>query len=189
MTDHTPADAPTLDIRKYPNRRYYDATHSRHVTLEEIHRLIRDGHNIRVTDSRTGEDLTGKVLTQVLMEQDPLKLDIFPNDLLHTLIRSNEQLVSDFVEKYFNQALGAFLHSQKQFEAYLRNVVGLHGRPGAGAPAANPFMNPFLHHFMAPPAPPAPPPAAEPDTTAELRQMVDELRQQVAELKDARPKA
>ncbi len=25
-----------LAIKKYPNRRYYDATHSRHLTLDEI---------------------------------------------------------------------------------------------------------------------------------------------------------
>ena len=39
-----------LDVRKYPNRRYYDATHSRHMTLEELRSLIRDGYDITVTD-------------------------------------------------------------------------------------------------------------------------------------------
>ena len=29
-----------LEIKKYANRRYYDATHSRHLTLEEIRALI-----------------------------------------------------------------------------------------------------------------------------------------------------
>ena len=49
-----------LDIRKYPNRRYYDATRSRHLTLPEIRNLIRDGYDVTVTDSRSGADIDRK---------------------------------------------------------------------------------------------------------------------------------
>ena len=41
--DSTKSDAKRLRIRKYPNRRYYDSTRSRHMTLEEIYAAIRDG--------------------------------------------------------------------------------------------------------------------------------------------------
>ena len=34
--------------------------------------------------------------------------------LLHKLLRSSEQLMTDFVQKYFNQALDSFLDSQAQ---------------------------------------------------------------------------
>src|SRR4051812_28138424 len=90
-----------LVIRKYPNRRYYDSTRSRHVTLEDIHTLIRDGYDVQVTDSRSGQDITGRVLTQIIVELDSPKLDVFPVPLLHKLLRSSEQLVTDFVQKYF----------------------------------------------------------------------------------------
>ncbi len=75
-----------LEIKKYPNRRYYDATRSRHVTLEEINNLIRDGYEVRVTDSKTGQDITAKVLAQIILELDSPKLGIFPVPLLHRLI-------------------------------------------------------------------------------------------------------
>ena len=114
-----------VELRKYPNRRYYDATHSRHVTLEEIRTLICDGADIRATDSKTGEDITAKVLTQIILEQDPPKLGFFPVELLHQLIRANSPLIRDFVDKYFNHALRAFLESQRQFEQYLRQALGL----------------------------------------------------------------
>lgn len=178
-----------LELRKYPNRRYYDTTRSTHVTLEEIYELIRDGLDVRVTDSKTGEDITGKVLAQIILEHDAPKLDVFPSELLHKLIRSNEQLVQDFVEKYFNQALGAFLSSQKQFEEYLRQAVGLNP-----ALAANPHLaqallgafNPAVMTANAAGGASASAPTAEAD---ELRQMVDELRRQVADLQSARGQA
>src|SRR5205823_3540835 len=58
-------DAPEkiLEIKKYPNRRYYDATHSRHLTLEEIRSLIQQGYDIRVTDAKSSADITAQVLT------------------------------------------------------------------------------------------------------------------------------
>src|SRR6516164_8936557 len=113
-----------LEINKYPNRRYYDKTRSRHLTLEEIYAAIRDGYEVQVSDSRTGDDNTAKVLAQIILELDPPKLDVFPVALLHRLLRANEQLVTDFTHKYFNQALMTFLDSQKKTEQYLRQAMG-----------------------------------------------------------------
>ena len=113
MAENIQSDAPKrLDIRKYPNRRYYDSTRSRHVTLEEIHSLIRDGYEVQITDSKSEQDITAKVLGQIIIELDPPKMGVFPVPLLHRLLRSNEQLANDFITRY-NQALSAFLDSQR----------------------------------------------------------------------------
>ena len=107
-----------LEIRKYPNRRYYDTTQSRHLTLEEILDLIRAGHDIRVTDSKTGADITAQVLTQMILELETKKVENFPIALLLNLIRSNDQFVHDFLDKYFNHALTAYLDYQKQIARF-----------------------------------------------------------------------
>lgn len=39
-----------IRLRKYANRRYYDISRSRHVTLENIHRLVLEGCDVTVTD-------------------------------------------------------------------------------------------------------------------------------------------
>lgn len=56
-----------LEIRKYPNRRYYDVTRSQHLTLEDIRSLVRENYDIRVTDSKSGSDITAKVLAQIIL--------------------------------------------------------------------------------------------------------------------------
>ena len=38
------------------------------MTLEDLARLVADGHEIEVTDQKTGEDLTSLTLAQVLLE-------------------------------------------------------------------------------------------------------------------------
>lgn len=120
-TQAAEAAAP-LDIRKYPNRRYYDATRSCHVTLEQMHQLVRDGHDLRIRDSKTGEEITAKVLAQVILEHDALKLDMFPPELLHQVIRSSDHLLRGFMEQFFNQAFEAFVRSQSNFREYLDHL-------------------------------------------------------------------
>lgn len=179
-----------LDIRKYPNRRYYDATHSRHLTLEEIRSLIRDGHDIRVTDSKTGADITAQVLTQIILELETPKIDSFPVALLLRLIRSNDQIVRDFVETYFNQAFRAYLEYQKQMEERFRQMQGVSGvfPPfGAWAQAA---MAPFAASLGSKAPPPeenaAPAPASPPpEESKDLRSTVAELQQQLVALQAA----
>src|SRR5215510_11290197 len=118
MAKPSDANLKKLEIKKYPNRRYYDATHSRHLTLDEIRSLIQQGYDLRVIDARTSSDITAQVLTQIILELDTPKLDSLPVPLLVRLIRMNDQLVKDFIEKYFNQALQSFLDYQQALEEH-----------------------------------------------------------------------
>lgn len=133
MAENDKADeqAKLLQISKYSNRRFYDKTRSRHLTLEEIYAAIRDGYEIQVTDSKTGEDITAKILAHIILELDAPKLDVFPVALLHRLLRANQELVVDFTQKYFSQAFMTFLDSQKKTEQYLRQAMGLQSVPTA----------------------------------------------------------
>lgn len=108
------------EIKKYPNRRFYDVTRSRHVTLTDLYELVREGHEINVIDSTTGDDITNVVLTQIILEHDPPKLDLFPSSLLHQAIQANQQMVRKFIDQYFAQAMDAFVRSRRQFDDYLR---------------------------------------------------------------------
>lgn len=174
-----------LDIRKYPNRRYYDATNSRHLTLEEIRSLIRDGYDIKVTDSKTGDDITAQVLTQIILELETSKLDTLPVGLLLRLIRVNDQLVKDFIEKYFNQAFQAWTEYQKQFEERLRQMQGFGGAYSPFSAWTQAMMPPFAPSFGGTPpetsASAQAPPSPQQDTN-ELRSIIEDLQEQVAGL-------
>ncbi len=112
-----------IQIKKYPNRRYYDTFQSHHVTLQDLHDLIIAGKDVCVTDSRSGDDITNVVLMQILLEKDHPKLDLFPSSILHLMIRSNRQALRNTVERFFGPFLGVMAASQKQFDAYLRKTM------------------------------------------------------------------
>ncbi|MFQ5413540.1 MAG: polyhydroxyalkanoate synthesis regulator DNA-binding domain-containing protein [Phycisphaerae bacterium] len=130
-----------LQIRKYPNRRYYDATHSRHVTLQEIHDLIIAGRDVVVHESRTGADITNLVLTQILLEKDQPKLDVFPSWILHEMIRSDRQAMRTFVDRAFGPLLQTMAATRHQFESFMRHAMG----GGLASPMdwASQMMRPF----------------------------------------------
>ncbi len=180
-----------LEIKKYPNRRYYDATHSRHLTLDEIRSLIQKGYDIHVTDAKTSADITGQVLTQIILELDTPKLDSLPVPLLVRIIRMNDQLVKDFIDKYFNQALKSFLDYQQQVEEQIRRTHGLPTVfPSVSAwtkAMLQPFASAFAPGTAEAPAEPEPQPGA-PAATVDLHQIVRDLQHQVTKLKHQRPR-
>ena len=174
----------TLEIRKYQNRRYYDSTRSRHLSLQQIHKLIMEGYNIRVLDAKTNEDITPKVLTQILLEYEPVKLDMFSNELLTRAIRVNDRLLKDFVDVYFRQAFEAFCGSQKQVDQMLRQAHHLTSvLPAAASSAAN--LLPLWMPLSAPLSS-APSPANESKEdlgSAEVQNEMAVLREEVSKLK------
>jgi polyhydroxyalkanoate synthesis repressor PhaR len=116
------ASAPSepLRIRKYSNRRLYDTTRSRHLTADELWELVRAGHDVVVTDSATGADITHQVLTQMILERDPPKLEVFPTTLLHEIIRANQQMWRRFVEQWLAGMTAAI---SQQADTYARRVA------------------------------------------------------------------
>ncbi|HEX9047473.1 MAG TPA: polyhydroxyalkanoate synthesis regulator DNA-binding domain-containing protein [Verrucomicrobiae bacterium] len=189
-----PAPSPTpcqrLEIKKYPNRRYYDTTHSRHLTLDEIRSLIQAGHDLKATDAKTGDDITAQLLTQIILELETAKLDSFPVPLLLRLIRMNDQLVKDFIEKYFNQALQSFFDYQRQIEENVRQAQGIPAAfPSVSAWTEamwKPLASAFVHPATAP-FPTARETAPDGSNSHDLRELVRDLQQQVAELKQRQP--
>ncbi len=73
-------------IKKYGNRRLYDTSQSKYITLEDLAEIIREGTEVKVVEASSGRDLTRGVLTQVILEHQDA-MDMIPVELLHAIIR------------------------------------------------------------------------------------------------------
>ncbi len=83
-------------IKRYGNRKFYDTSSSRYVTLEGIAGMIREGEDVEIVDHTTGRDITAQVLAQVVMEETrhlPL-----PASLLVSIIRGSGDLFAGMLE-------------------------------------------------------------------------------------------
>lgn len=148
----------TVEIRRYPNRRFYDRSRRRYVTLQEIEELVLEGRTIEVIDSRSGEDLTRQVLTQLLMERQPHKMEMFPIGLLHQILRANDMVI-DLYRDYLRQSLAS---------------MGAWGQPNPSYPFASPmaWMSAMLSATG-----PAAETDGEPEASPEPTDLADRIRE------------
>jgi polyhydroxyalkanoate synthesis repressor PhaR len=112
---------PRLEIRKYPNRRLYDVTRSRHLTADDLYELIREGHDVVVIDSASGGDITHQILAQMILERDSSKLEVFPTTLLHEIIRANQRMWKAFAEQWMS---GVTRLVADQANTYAQRIFG-----------------------------------------------------------------
>ena len=86
-------------IKKYANRKLYDTRTSRYITLEGIADLVRDGHEIKVVDRETGQDLTQVTLSQIVLSEEKRGP---AHHLDGGVIQERGQALLDYVRKTLN---------------------------------------------------------------------------------------
>src|SRR5690606_41402143 len=74
-------------IKKYANRRLYDASQSRHITLDDIRNMIIAGERVKVIEDKTNEDITRVILLQVIADQEQFGRPTLSTPVLEALIR------------------------------------------------------------------------------------------------------
>ena len=57
-----------INVKKYPNRKFYDTNRGEYITLMEIFTEIRQGWDIIVIDYTTGADITDITLERIVHE-------------------------------------------------------------------------------------------------------------------------
>jgi polyhydroxyalkanoate synthesis repressor PhaR len=158
-----------MTVKKYSNRRLYDTSDSRYITLEDLAEKVKQGEDVRVVDAKTGEDLTAATLTQVIIEGRGAAR-LLPISLLIQLVRLGDDALAEFLGQYVRWALEIYLNA-KQGPQQLAPF-----NPFAGAPfgAADAFMRLFGGGGMRPE--PVPAPASRDGQIAELRRDLDDLK-------------
>ena len=110
-------------IKKYANRRLYDASISKHVTLEDIRDLIVKGEKIRVVEDKTGEDITRLILLQVIAEQEQFGKPILTTQLLESIIRYYGGPMQDFMAGYLEQSVTSFTRQQENVQQQISQML------------------------------------------------------------------
>src|SRR6516225_4018741 len=133
--------AKTILIKKYQNRRLYDATNSRYVNLEEVAAFVQRGYDVRVIDASSGEDITRVILTQIIAEGAKTPDSGFPLDILRQMVVASGRASQEGAIRYTKAMLDLYQSAYR-----------------AMAPAINPF------EFMQNPAAQDKPGSARPES-------------------------
>jgi polyhydroxyalkanoate synthesis repressor PhaR len=123
-------------IKKYENRRLYDATHSRYVNLDEVARSVQDGYEVQVLDASTGEDLTRLVMTQIIVESAKGPDSAFPLDVLRQMVVASGKASQESALTYmravgdmYKNTLRGFTKTMSPFEMMQKMIDTAAGEP------------------------------------------------------------
>lgn len=109
-------------IKRYANRKLYNTDTSRYITLKGIAELIDEGHEVRVIDNETGEDITNVALSQILVDSERSNSNVSGSLLSQILGRGGDALY-EALRKGVDDASENFGDIQDRF----RRLVGADG--------------------------------------------------------------
>ncbi len=110
-------------IKKYVNRKLYDSTDKKYITLDEIAQLIKAGEQITVTDNKTGEDLTSGIITQVLGRDTQVKSSDLTSRILVQLLRKGPGTLVDYGKKYVSMWDRALTMADEEIDKWVDRLV------------------------------------------------------------------
>jgi polyhydroxyalkanoate synthesis repressor PhaR len=110
-------------IKKYANRRLYDSSQSRHITLEDIRMLIVKGEKLKVVEDKTGHDITRHILLQVIAEQEQFGRPILSTKVLEAIIRFYGNAMQGFLAGFLEKSVETFLNQQEALQAQISKIV------------------------------------------------------------------
>ena len=148
-----------LIIKKYENRRLYNTVTSQYINQEQVAQLVREGHDVRVLDASTGEDITRLVLAQIVLDDAKLPDSVFPLDVLRQMIVASGRATQENALRYMKTMMEMYQNAYRAMPSPLGFIPNVFGQ---GEP----------HEPHAPPTTPPPEPNPE---VLELRRRVEEL--------------
>ena len=177
-------------IQKYANRRLYNKATSTYITLDDLAVMVRDNVDFVVYDAKTGEDITRKVLTQIIFDEESRGQNLLPIQFLRQLIRFYGDQMQAFLPSYLELSLDGFIRQQERLRSQFTTLTPAAGIGGfeeqirqnlALFDKAMKMFTPFAYKPEdAPAAAPAPEPAK--DDLAELKQQLQAMQEQIAAL-------
>ena len=121
-TEPTEGEPDRILIKRYGNRRLYNTETSDYLNYQQLVKLIRDGHDVQIIDSRTKADVTKAVLMQVILEEEKNQ-SVLPVSFLFQVIRSRESAVQDFFQNYLSSSFEAYMKTKEEFDRRFRGFL------------------------------------------------------------------
>jgi polyhydroxyalkanoate synthesis repressor PhaR len=192
-TDQGRPKGERVTIQKYANRRLYNKATSSYITLDDLAAMVREGVDFVVYDAKSGEDITRKVLTQIIFEEEGRGQNLLPIQFLRQLIGFYGDRMQAFLPSFLELSLDSFIRQQERMQSQFSAVAP----PGIGAfdeqirqnmalfDRAMKMFTPFA--YRGDEAAAAPPPAAKsgperPDELSELRAQMAAMQAQLEAL-------
>lgn len=112
-------------IKKYPNRRLYDTTTSRYITIHDLADMVKKDQEFKVVDVKTNEDLTRITLTQIVLDHEQKGYNLLPIELIRQIIKFCDHPLNKSFTDYLTHSLGQFNNNYNSMQNFMHGMVNL----------------------------------------------------------------
>ncbi|MEK7435080.1 MAG: polyhydroxyalkanoate synthesis regulator DNA-binding domain-containing protein [Cyanobacteriota bacterium] len=109
-------------IKRYENRKLYDTTTSKTLTLKDIALLIKAGEDIKVVDNNE-KDMTNKVLAQIFLQENLSTKQLVMNKFLLELLIKESDKIEKVTKKILLGGVGFASLTQEKLENLVTELV------------------------------------------------------------------
>lgn len=171
-----------LLIKRYASRRLYNTETSDYVTLEDIAGFIRAGREVKITDLKSGDDLTRQYLLQIIAEHENRGENVLPQSVLTDLVRSYSTQAQSVVPEFLAMSFEMLRDGQSKATESISGIPNpMAAMPGFEAMQAQQqaFMKAITGGWG---TTTSPEPEAKAEPEAEQPSDLDDIKAQLAEL-------
>lgn len=110
-------------IKKYANRKMYDTTDKKYISMDKLAKLIKSGKEVSIIDNRTGEDLTTSIVSQLIARDRNSQDKVVSSKVLMDLLRKGGDTLSDYAKKYVSLWQGALTMAEDEVDKLVNLLV------------------------------------------------------------------
>ncbi|MDX2455078.1 polyhydroxyalkanoate synthesis regulator DNA-binding domain-containing protein [Desulfosarcina sp.] len=110
-------------IKKYANRKMYDRTDKRYITMAQLSKLIKSGEEVSIVDNSTGDDLTSSIVSQLIGREEKDKDRGVSPRVLMQLLRKGGGTLTDYAKKYTSLWQNAFTMAEDEVDKLVNGLV------------------------------------------------------------------
>jgi len=122
-------------VKRYSNRKLYDTSESRYVTLDEIARWVKSGEEVKILENESGEDLTAVTFAQIILEEERKKSGLLSLRVMRELIQHGESALQGLaatvdrgIEAIRPAAEAARTHVHERMQEGVQNLTSVADR-------------------------------------------------------------
>jgi polyhydroxyalkanoate synthesis repressor PhaR len=116
-------------VKRYGNRKLYDTSESRYVTLDEIGRWVKSGEDVKILENDTGEDLTAVTFAQIILEEERRKSGLLSLPVLRDIIQRGEAALQG-IAATVDRSIDAIRNAPERAKSRVQELVQVADRLG-----------------------------------------------------------
>ncbi len=110
-------------IKKYANRKLYDTTDKKYISMVRLSELIKLGEDIVIIDNETGEDLTASIVSSLIARTSGKTEKKVSSGVLIQLFRKGGNAITDYAKRYVSVWQRSITMAEDEIDSMVKSLI------------------------------------------------------------------